>query len=414
MKELRALAILLLTAPFVAASDWPQWLGPRRDGSTDEIVKPWKEPLKILWKKPVGDGHSSPVVADGKVYLHAHVPNKQITNNEEVLYAFDAEKGDPLWEAKYPRALFLNPFGLGPRGTPAVDAGKVYTLGITGILTCFDAKKGEKVWQVDTLNEYKGKNLTFGISGSPLIDGDNVLVNVGAKGASIVAFNKNTGKEVWKVLDDTASYSSPIIYGKGDDRQAIFLTGKGIVSLAPAGGSVFWQHPFKDKLAESSTTPVVLGDTLFASSVTLGGVALKLDNSQAVPKATELWMKKEWHCYFSTPATVGKDHLYLVTGQASLTKAVANLHCVELSTGKSLWKRDKVGKYHASLARTGDDKLLLIEEDGDLVLVQPDPKEFRELARSKICGTTWAHPAISNGRLYIRDAKELICVELPK
>jgi outer membrane protein assembly factor BamB len=410
MKELRALAILLLAAPLAAASDWPQWLGPRRDGSTDEIVKPWTEPLKILWKTPVGEGHSSPIVADGMVYLHARVPGK----NEESLQAFDAATGAAKWTTSYPRAFFLNPFGLGPRGTPAIDAGKIYSLGITGILSCIDAKTGEKIWLVDTLNEFKAKNLTFGISGSPIIDGDNVLINVGAKGASIVAFHKKTGKEVWKTLDDAASYSSPIIYGKGEDRQAIFLTGKGIVSVSPAGGSVFWQHPFQDKLAESSTTPVVLGDTLFVSSVTLGGTALKLDNSQAIPKAKELWMKKEWHCYFSTPATVGKDHIYLVTGQASLTKAVANLHCVELSTGKSLWKRDKVGKYHASLARTGDDKLLLIEEDGDMVLLQPDPKEYRELCRTKICGTTWAHPAISNGRLYIRDAKELICVELPK
>ena len=410
MKELRVLAILLLTASLAAASDWPQWLGARRDGSTDEIVKPWKEPLKVLWKKPVGEGHSSPVVADGKVYLHARVPGK----NEEVVYAFDAVKGDPIWDTKYPRAFFLNPFGLGPRGTPAVDAGKIYSLGITGILSCFDAKTGAKVWQVDTLAEFNAKNLTFGVSGSPLIDGDHVLVNVGGKGASIVALHKATGKTVWKTLDDAASYSSPILYGKGDDRQAIFLTAKGLVSVSPKDGSVYWQHPFQDKLAESSTTPVVLDDRLFASSVTLGGVALKLETGQAIPKARQLWMKKEWHCYFSTPSTVGRDSLYLVTGQASLTKAVANMHCVEMSTGKSLWKREKVGKYHASLARTGDNKLILIEEDGDMVLIQPDPKEYRELCRSKICGNTWAHPAIANGRLYIRDANDLICIELPK
>jgi outer membrane protein assembly factor BamB len=392
------------------AEDWPQWLGPRRDGSSTEKVAAWKEPLKVLWTKPVGEGHSSPVVADGKVYLLTKVKDK----SEEQLSAVDALKGDVIWEKTYERTPFKSLFGNGPRGTPAVVDGKVYTFGITGVLTCWDVKTGDQVWQVDTLKKFDAKNLFFGLSGSPLIDADKVLVNVGGKGASIVAFDKKDGGVIWKTLDDGASYSSPSVWGKGDERQAIFLTGKGLVGVAARDGSVFWQQPFEDKLAESSTTPVILGDTIMASSVTLGSIGTRMDNTQAIPRAKEIWKKPELTCYFSTPVPVGKDHIYaVISTKVNLIASTATLHCLEAATGKTLWKHGKVGTYHASLLRTGDDKLLMVEEGGTLVLIDPSAEKYQELCRSKICGNTWAHPALANGRLYIRDDKNLVCVQLP-
>jgi len=310
------------------------------------------------------------------------------------------------------RGKFADPFkfGAGPRATPAVFDGKVYTYGITGILTCIDAETGKLVWEVDTLKKYKANNLFFGVSGSPMVRGDVVLVEVGAKGASIVAFDRETGEEVWKSLDDPASYGSPITIGKGKDRQVVFLTGKQLVGLAPLDGRLLWDFPLVDKFSESSTTPVVAGDILFGSSVTYGGVALKLGKDNGKTTVKELWKDGKYNCYFSTPVPAG-PHLYMVTG--SLLQKKATLRCVELATGKERWKRENVGAYHASLLRTGDGKLLLLEEEGDLCLVEPDPKEYRELARSKICGNTWAHPALSDGRLYVRDRNELICVQLP-
>jgi outer membrane protein assembly factor BamB len=242
-----------------------------------------------------------------------------------------------------------------------------------------------------------------------------VLLNVGAKGASIVAFDKDTGKHVWKKLDDKASYASPIAIGAGATRQVIFLTAEGLVSLSPTEGTIFWQHPLKDKINESSTTPVLAGDILFAASITVGGVGMRLDNVEGKPGVKQIWKNPGLTCYFSTPVAVGTDHLYAVTStKTGAFSFTATLRCIEAGTGKELWKHDKVGEYHASLVRTGDAKLLLVEEPGNLVLLEPNPKEYRELARSKICGKTWAHPAVANGRLYIRDAKELICVELPK
>ena len=164
--------------------------------------------------------------------------------------------------------------------------------------------------------------------------------------------------------------------------------------------------PAKD-CVQSTTTPVMIGDTLFASSITFGGMGLELSKG---PEAKQLWVKPALTCYFSTPMAVGKEDLYLVT--ASLLDKSAMLRCIEASTGKELWNRPKVGTYHASLLRTGDDKLLMLEEPGNLVLLDPNPKEYKELARAKICGKTWAHAALANGRLYIRDDRNLVCVQL--
>ena len=153
---------------------------------------------------------------------------------------------------------------------------------------------------------------------------------------------------------------------------------------------------------------------LFASSITIGGIGLRLENADGKPAVKEVWKKPALTCYFSTPVAVG-NHLYVVTStKTGLISFMSTLRCIDAATGNELWKRDKVGEYHASLLRTGDNKLLLVEEFGDLVLLHPNPKEYLELARTKICGKTWSHPALANGRLYIRDAKELICVELPK
>lgn len=405
MRTFLSIILVVLFVPHVGAADWPQWLGPRRDGGSEETVAPWQTAPKVLWRQPVGEGHSSPVVAGGKTYIFTKTHDK----DEEVIEAFNDVDGAKLWRAAYERGSFRSFYGNGPRATPTVHGGKVYTFGISGILTCSSAADGGKLWQIDTLKTYGAANLFFGASCSPIVEGERVLVNVGGKGASIVAFDKDTGKELWKNLDDKASYSSPIAIGTGDKRQLVFLTAKRLLAVSPLDGAVRWEFPLVDKLSESSTTPVLAGKLLFGSSVTYGGVGLKLDDNLA--KAGKQWHDAALTCYFSTPVVVGK-HLYLVTGAASLIKASATLHCVDVETGKKLWSRPNVGKYHASLLRTGDNKLLLLEEAGNLVLLDPDPAGYRELARAKICGNTWAHPALANGRLYVRDDRELVCVEM--
>jgi outer membrane protein assembly factor BamB len=413
-----SLICLLTLAAVGQAEDWPQWLGLHRDGSSSEKVAPWKEAPKVAWKKSVGEGHSSPVVAHGKVFLNYRRAKKDSMKKdfEEVLVAYDAKSGEVLWETVCADTTkFSNIFGNGPRSTPSVANDRVFTLGVTGVLSCMDANNGKLLWQKDTLKEFSVANLFFGVSGSPLVVGDLVLVNVGAKNASIVAFKCSSGEVAWKSLDDPASYSSGITLGKDKQKQAVFLTGKGLVSLNPGDGASFWNQPFVDSLNESSTTPVHVGDLLIVSTIMSGSMALELGEKEGKPGIKKVaWKNPDLTCYFSTPVAIGKDQLYAVTGSSNFLKSQADLHCVETATGKVLWTKPKVGKYHACLIRTGDDKLLMLEENGDLVLFQPDAKEYRELARTHVCGMTWAHPALSDVRVFVRDNKELICLQLGK
>jgi outer membrane protein assembly factor BamB len=407
MPLLRSLAALLLLTVAARAADWPQWLGPNRDGSSTEKLAPWKGAPKILWRKTVGEGHSSPVVAGGKVFLFTKAAGK----DEEETTAYDAKTGEELWKNAYPRGPFLSPFGLGPRATPTVQNGKVYTYGATGLLTCRSAADGKAIWQIDTLKDFRATILFFGMSSSPLIEDDMVLVNVGGTEGSVVAFKKDSGTVAWKALKDPASYSSPIAFGEGKERQIVFLTGAGVESLRPSDGTPLWKFPFRDRLNESSTTPVrVADDLLYVASVSLGSVGLKLETKDGKPEATSLWKNPNLTCYFSTPVPVGKEHVYVVTGSMGL-KPAAHLHCVEAKSGKVLWKKENVGRYHAAMLRTADNKLLMLDDFGHLTLIEPDAKEYKELARSKVCGPTWAHPALSDGRVYLRDEKELMCVQ---
>src|SRR5947209_9725407 len=234
MPWLRSLAALVVLGPSLLAADWPQWLGPRRDGSSTETVAPWKGPLKVLWRQSVGEGHSSPVVADGRVYLHVKAPGADV----ESLQEFDAKTGKHLWSGAYRRAPYKGLFGSGPRATPAAAGGQVYAYGITGVLTCYAVKTHQQLWQVDTHKVFKAPKLFFGASCSPLIEGNLVLVNVGGKGTSVVAFDRDSGKVVWKMLDDGASYSSPLAFTAAGQRQVVFLTQQGLVSLRPTDGEV--------------------------------------------------------------------------------------------------------------------------------------------------------------------------------
>jgi outer membrane protein assembly factor BamB len=407
MPWLRTLLVLALCCPVAAAADWPQWLGPHRDAASTEVVAPWKEAPPVVWKQPVGEGHSSPVVAGGRVFLH-YKPKGQ---DAEEVAAWDARTGKLLWRSEYARAPFKSLFGNGPRATPAVAGHRVYTFGITGVLSCFDAAGGKQVWQVDTLKKFGGKNLFFGMSCSPLVDGKRVLVNVGAKGASVVAFDRDSGDVLWKSLDDAASYASPILLTEGGGRQTIFLTHEGVVSLNPEDGHLLWRHRVVDAVSESSVTPVRVNDLVLASTITTGTVALRPEEGSKEPAVA--WKNGDLTCYFATPVPVGKEHVYMVTGtKPPAFQAVATLRCVEAKTGKELWQKPGVGAYHASLLRTGDDKLLMLEENGTLVLLDPSPKGYRELARAKVCGQTWAHAALADGRLYVRDGANLICLRL--
>lgn len=395
---------LLVFVCSAQAEDWNTWLGPRRDCSSSEKFEPWKGNPKVEWKIPVGEGHSSPVVANGRVYLHTRVKGKEA----EELAAYDAATGKTAWTTSYPRGPFQSVFGFGPRGTPTVANGKIFTFGVTGILSCFNEADGKILWQHDTLTQFNAANLFFGASCSPLLYKDKVIVQVGGQGASLVAFNTGDGAVAWKSLNDKATYSSPILCDLMGATSLFALTQQGLVCLDPETGKQFWKYPLVDRLNESSTTPILLGETILASSVTFGSVGIKLDEGR---QYIQSWKNGSLTCYFATPVPVGKDHVYMVTG-GLLPPPESHLHCVDIKTGKILWTKKKVGQYHASLIKGANNRLLMLEDTGHLTLIEPDGKEYKELSRSKVCAHTWAHPAAANARIFLRDDKDLLCVNL--
>lgn len=406
-----ALILTLAVGSVASAADWPQWLGPDRDGVSSESVAAWTDAPKVLWRANVGEGHSSPIVADGRVYLHTRVKDK----DEESVEAFDAVNGESKWQKTYPRGSFSSVFGLGPRATPAYSDGKLVTLGVTGLASVWDAKSGEKVWQKDILKDFEASNLFFGVSASPLIDGERVVLMPGGKKATAVALKLADGGVKWEYAgNEPASYASPITLKVGEQRQAVFLTGSGLSAINAEDGKLSWKVPFKDGLNESSTTPIRAGGLLIASTITKGSIGLRLGKKDDKDTAEQVWAEPALTCYFSTPVPVGKKHLFMVTGKASLTSASSTLRCVDAENGKEIWKQDNVGRYHAALLRLADGKLLLHGDDGKLRLLAPNVEKYEELCVAKVCGRTWAHPALADGRLYIRDDKELICLEMKK
>jgi outer membrane protein assembly factor BamB len=411
MSRFLATLTLALTLTLSAeGGDWPQFLGPTRDNTVPDTVEPWKGDLKPLWKMPVGDAHSSPVVADGIVYALYQPKGK----NADALAAFDAKTGELKWEKSYDRPEYKPPFGNGPRSTPAVSGGKVFTYSGLGILACWDAKTGALDWKVEPLKEFKTGNPFFGTSTSPIVVDGKVVVMVGGKGSGVVAYDAKTGKAAWQATDDPPSYSSPVHVGK----QLVFLTGANLLGLSETGTKL-WSVPFEGKVGpiiESSATPIVIGDLVIGSTVTSGAIALKLTEKDGKFTTAEAWRNKALTCYFSTPVVVG-DYVYMVNGAATLKNATITLRCVDPKTGKVAWEKKGVGEYHAAILRcgpAGKEKLLMLDDAGDLTLFEPDAKEFKPVAKSKVCGKTWAHPALADGRLYLRDDKELICIELKK
>src|SRR5262245_51888270 len=214
MTWLRAVLAAAMCAPVATAADWSQWLGSNRDGGTPEAVEPWKEAPRELWRAKTGPGFSSPVVAGGRVFVHARVSGKE----REEMIAFDAKTGNELWRTAYDRAPYSSVLNTGPQATPTVAGERIYSFGITGVLSCFETSNGNKVWQVDTFQKLGASLPRFGVCCSSLVIGNRVLVAVGGKGSSVVAFEADTGEVAWQALDEPASTSSPVLFAAGGKR----------------------------------------------------------------------------------------------------------------------------------------------------------------------------------------------------
>ena len=383
-------------------ADWPQFLGPTRDG-----ISPGPRPgtkAELLWKQEVGHGFAGPVIVDNHLILFERVNNKELVSSREI------STGKIAWTYDY-ETKYQDDFGFddGPRSAPTVAAGKIYTFGAEGMLTCLNAQTGKKLWSVDTRAKYSFRKGWFGAAGAPLIEGNLVMLNIGggANNSGIVAFDRETGKQVWTSTSDEASYSSGTVATIDGERHALFLTRAGLVDLEPTTGKVRFQFPWRSRndASVNAATPQVVGDLVFISaSYRTGGALLKIASGG---KYEKIWANDESMSNHYSTAIHKNGYLYGFHGRQENGQA---LRCVELKTGKVMWSDDDFG---AGTLMLVDDQLLILRENGELIWATASPKALNIGTRAPLLpSVVRANPAYSNGVYCARNEKSLGCWRL--
>jgi outer membrane protein assembly factor BamB len=388
------------------AGDWPQFLGPRRDGTAaadERIAATWPGAgPPVVWSKKIGQGFSAPVVADGRVVMFHRV------GDDAVVQCLDAATGGVNWTSKYP-TTYRDDFGFdeGPRATPAVVGGWVYTFGAEGVLTCWQLGDGAKRWSVDTKAAFRPDKGFFGAACSPLVEGELVVLNVGGREeAGIVAFKCDDGKVRWKATNDEAGYASPIAATLNGRRHVLSFNREGLVGLDPAGGAELFRFRWRSRsdTTVNAATPLVIGDSVFLSaSYGTGAVLLRLEGG----KPREVWSGDDiLSNHYATSVQCG-GFLYGFDGRQEQTP---RLRCVEAETGKVRWSEENFGAGTLMLA---GEKLVVLTEKGVLVVAPATPDEFRPSGRARVLESECrAHAALAGGMLYARDRDTLVCVDL--
>ncbi|MCC9609126.1 PQQ-like beta-propeller repeat protein [Blastopirellula sp. JC732] len=435
---IRSASLLLLAfavAP-ISAADWPQWLGPERDSIWRESGVAGQFPesgAKIKWRVPVSYGYSGPAVADGRVFLTDYLKKTgDITNNPggpdvltgtERVLCFDVATGKEIWKYEYPRNYSIS-YGAGPRATPTVDGDKVYTLGAEGDLICFNAVNGEVVWKKELRKEFKCDAPFWGYSAAPLVDGDTLYCIVGGEGSIAVAFDKNSGKELWRALSaPSQGYCPPTMIEFAGKKQLLIWHPLSLNSLNPATGEVYWSVPLEPSYAMSISPPRQEGNLLFAGGYSDTSVLLKLTEE---PGAEVLWRGtgKTSIATANAPPIVDGKTIYGVDGISG------QLMAAKVEDGKRLWETQKptsperrpkhATAFLVKLGETGN-RYILASETGDLIFADLTPEAYTEINRAHILEPTneafgravvWAHPAYANKSAYLRNDKELVCVDL--
>jgi outer membrane protein assembly factor BamB len=386
------------------ARDWPQWRGAQRDGVARgvELLPVWPPggPPQV-WRVPGGGGYSSVVVADGRAITMLS------RGGDELVVALDAHTGRTLWSVRSDADRF-DPFGSGPRSTPVVAGDRIFTLGASGSLTCLEAATGRILWRVRLHERFGGSPMRYGHSGSPLIEADRLLINVGAPGASIVAFDTRDGRVLWTALADRAGYASPIAIDVDGVRQAVFLTAAGLVGIGPVDGRLLWRVPWVTFDDCNVATPIWSAEhrLLFVSTAhDRGCAAIRLSARDGVVSAEIVWENKAMRNRIGSSVLVD-GFLYGLDGDWT-----ARLKCVELATGRERWADRSVGRGSLIAA---DGRLLVLGESGEPALVAADPAGYREIARCKVLtgNKCWATPSLADGRLYLRDEREIVCLQV--
>lgn len=391
-------AAVVLSLPAVvsnrALDDWSQWRGPNRDGISAEkgLLKAWPQGgPPLAWRATgAGSGYSSFSTQKGKLFtLGARGGN-------EYVMALDAASGKKLWEVSHGRR-FGNDRGDGPRATPTVDGDRLYAFGASGDLSALEIATGKVLWTVNVLDKFGGSNIRWGLSESPLVLGDRVLVNAGGSGASIVALKKTDGSLIWKSQGDEAGYSSAVVQEVGGIRQAVFFTGERALGIDVQTGRLLWSYNQVANRTANIATPIVRGNRVFLSSgYDTGAALLELTptDSKTGLSARQVYFTRQMQNHHASSVLIG-DHLYGFSDSI--------LTAMQFDTGNVAWRNRSVGKGSVIYA---DDRLYLFSEQGVVGLAEANPKDYVEHGRFQILAgnlPTWSHPVVSNGKLFIRD-----------
>ena len=388
----------LSPAARMVSTHWTSFRGPERDGHYRQqpVRTDWGRALTPLWKQPVGGGYASFVIADGRAFT------MEQRGVREVAAAYDVVTGRELWTTAW-TALFQEN-GDGPRATPAWHDGRLYVLGGTGELRALDAATGRTLWRTDILADAGAGNLEFGMSASPLVvDNTVVVLPGGPNGQSVVAYDRQSGKRVWGALDDGASYSSPMLVTLADVRQILTFTATRLVGLSPENGKPLWEFPWKT--VNQASQPLIAGpDRVFISGSDRDATMLQLAaGADGQLTVRELWRTNRMNNHFTS--SVLHDGFIYGLDESILT-------CIDASNGELKWKGGRYGFGQTMLA---SGQLVVLTEQGELALVRADPKSHQEITRfAAIEGKTYNHPAMSDGILLVRNNAEMAAFDLRK
>lgn len=407
MRFLKYILLIMLYMAFDCfAGDWPQILGPYRNGHIrgESLAKSWPEGGPITkWQRTVGSGFAGLAISQNVAILFHRV------GDQETVEALEAQTGKVLWKQSIPvnyRGTF-NPND-GPIAVPLIYNNRVYVYGISGKLQCLDFKTGKQIWMRDTHKDYQVGEGYFGVGSTPIIVENKLIVNVGGKrkNAGIVAFSLDKGITLWQTMQDDASYSSPVSAFLHGRYYAIFITRLHLVGVDPRNGNVLFQFPFgKRGPTVNGANPVVVGKYIFATaSYGVGGLWVQTERDSA----SEVWRNGQiMSSQYTTPVEYGGT-LIGIDGRQDIGSS--RLLCFDPKSKKVLWSKDDFG--YATLIEA-DDKLIIMKSDGTLVLAEASQEKYKELARAQVLNsTTRALPALSNGLLFVRSEKTLKCLQL--